>query len=40
MQIGALNVAEVMRGGLQIGLVNIIRSKEKLGILPFVNWVF
>lgn len=40
LQIGALNVAEVMRSGLQIGLLNIIRSKQSLGILPFVNWSF
>jgi hypothetical protein len=26
--------------GLQIGILNIIKSKEKLPILPLVNWSF
>jgi hypothetical protein len=40
VQIGWVNITEVMRSGLQIGLVNIIKSKEKLSFLPIVNWSF
>ena len=34
------HIAETMRSGLQIGLINIIRNKEKLKIFPFMNWRF
>jgi hypothetical protein len=40
LQVGFVNVTEVMRSGLQIGLVNIIKSKEKLKFFPIVNWSF
>jgi len=40
LQFGVVNIAETMRSGLQIGLLNIIRNKEKLKIFPFVNWRF
>ena len=40
LQLGVVNITEVMRSGLQIGLVNIIKSKEKLKVFPFVNWTF
>ena len=40
LQVGVVNITEVMRSGLQIGLVNIIKSKEKLKVFPFVNWTF
>jgi len=29
-----------MRSGLQIGLINIIKNKEKLKVFPIVNWLF
>jgi len=34
-----VNIAEDMKG-LQVGLINIIRSKPKWSILPLVNWKF
>jgi len=34
-----VNYAEDLEG-VQIGLVNIIRSKDTLPVLPFVNWNF
>ena len=40
LQVGFVNITEVLRSGLQIGLVNIIKSKDKLPILPLVNWSF
>ncbi len=40
LQVGVVNITEVMRSGLQIGLINIIKSKEKLKVFPFVNWTF
>jgi hypothetical protein len=40
LQVGLVNITEVMRSGLQIGLVNIIKSKEKLEFFPIVNWSF
>ena len=40
LQVGFVNITEVMRSGLQIGLINIIKSKEKLKFFPFVNWSF
>jgi len=40
LQLGLVNITEVMRSGLQIGLVNIIKSKEKLKFFPIVNWSF
>jgi hypothetical protein len=26
--------------GLQIGVINVVRQKENLPILPIVNWAF
>ena len=40
LQLGVVNITQVMRSGLQIGLINIIKSKEKLKLFPFVNWSF
>jgi len=40
LQVGFVNIAEVMTSGLQIGFVNIIRNKEKLKFFPIVNWRF
>jgi hypothetical protein len=40
LQLGIVNITEVMRSGLQIGLVNIIKSKEKLKFFTLVNWSF
>lgn len=40
LQLGVVNITEVMRSGLQIGLVNIIKSNENLKVFPFVNWSF
>lgn len=40
LQVGLVNITEVMRSGLQIGFVNIIKSKEKLKFFPIVNWSF
>lgn len=40
IQFGLVNIAESMRSGLQIGLVNIINNKDKLKVLPLVNWRF
>ena len=40
LQVGLVNITEVMRSGLQIGLVNIIKNKEKLKLFPIVNWRF
>jgi hypothetical protein len=39
VQIGFFNTSDSF-SGLQIGLVNIIRSKEKLTFFPIVNWSF
>lgn len=39
-QLGFVNITERMRSGLQIGLINVIKSKESLPILPLVNWSF
>ena len=38
-QLSLVNVAEDMYG-VQVGLINIIRSKPSLWILPIVNWKF
>jgi hypothetical protein len=38
-QFSLVNVAEDMYG-VQVGLINIIRSKEDFPILPLVNWKF
>ncbi len=38
-QLGIVNYTESMYG-LQIGLINFITEKEKLPILPLVNWSF
>jgi hypothetical protein len=38
-QLALVNIAEDMEG-LQVGLINIIRSKPTLWILPLVNWKF
>jgi hypothetical protein len=40
LQVGLVNITQVMRSGLQIGLINIIKSKEKLKFFPIVNWSF
>jgi hypothetical protein len=40
LQVGLVNITQVMRSGLQIGLINIIKSKEKLKLFPIVNWSF
>ncbi|MFQ5704004.1 MAG: LA_2272 family surface repeat-containing protein [Gemmatimonadales bacterium] len=42
LQIGLVNYAERMAGGggLQIGLVNIIRYGGVLPVMPIVNWSF
>ena len=40
LMFGVVNVAETMRSGLQIGLINIIKNKEKLKLFPIVNWRF
>ncbi|UCH83739.1 MAG: hypothetical protein JSW50_15025 [Candidatus Latescibacterota bacterium] len=40
LQLGILNLADAADGGLQIGLVNVIKSKEKLKFFPIVNWSF
>jgi len=39
-QLGLVNVTNSMVSGLQIGIVNIIKDKEKLPVLPLVNWRF
>ena len=39
-QLGVVNMATTMTKGLQIGLVNIIKSKDSWPILPIVNWSF
>ena len=38
-QLALVNFAEDLYG-LQIGLINIIQSKERFSVLPFVNWKF
>ena len=38
-QLSLVNIAEDMEG-VQVGLINIIRSKPTLWILPLVNWKF
>lgn len=38
-QLSLVNVADDMYG-LQVGLINVIRSKENFPILPIVNWKF
>lgn len=38
-QLSLVNIAEDYYG-LQVGLINIIRSKSSLPILPIVNWKF
>lgn len=38
-QLSLVNIADDMEG-LQVGLINIIRSKPKWSILPLVNWKF
>lgn len=39
LQLGIVNYTESMYG-LQIGLINFIREKDKLPVLPIVNWSF
>ena len=39
-QLGFVNITETMTSGLQIGLINIIKNKEKLKFFPIVNWRF
>ena len=38
-QLGIVNYTESMYG-LQIGLINFIKEKDKLPVLPLVNWSF
>ena len=38
-QLSLVNVAEDMYG-VQVGLINIIRSKDEFPVLPIVNWKF
>ena len=38
-QLSFVNIAEDYYG-LQVGLINIIRSQSSLPILPIVNWKF
>jgi len=38
-QLGFVNYTESMYG-LQIGLINFIKEKDKLPVLPIVNWSF
>lgn len=38
-QLSLVNVTDDMYG-IQVGLINVIRSKEDLPILPIVNWKF
>ena len=40
LQFGFVNITETMTSGLQIGLINIIKNKEKLKLFPIVNWKF
>ncbi len=40
LQFGFVNITDVMTSGLQIGLINIIKNKEKLKFFPIVNWKF
>jgi hypothetical protein len=39
IQVGLVNVADDFRG-LQIGLLNIINSKDSWPAIPLVNWSF
>jgi hypothetical protein len=39
LQIGLWNSAQDL-DGLQIGLINLIRSGKPRGFLPIVNWSF
>ena len=38
-QLALLNIADDLYG-LQVGLINIIRSKDRFPVLPLVNWKF
>ena len=41
LQLGAVNVADNMKGGgLQIGLINVIKQGGKFPVFPIVNWTF
>lgn len=40
LQFGFVNITNTMTSGLQIGLINIIKNKEKLKLFPIVNWKF
>ena len=33
-------IVELTDSGLQVGLINIIRSKDRFPVLPLVNWKF
>lgn len=39
LQLGIVNYTESMYG-LQIGLINFIKEKDRLPVLPIVNWSF
>jgi hypothetical protein len=39
LQFGFVNVTNHL-DGLQIGLLNVAKAKDKLPILPIVNWNF
>ena len=39
-QLGFVNITDTMTSGLQIGIINIIKNKEKLKFFPIVNWKF
>ncbi|HVZ49257.1 MAG TPA: hypothetical protein VG916_10775 [Gemmatimonadaceae bacterium] len=41
LQLGAVNLADNMNeGGLQIGLVNVIKTGGRFPVFPIVNWKF
>jgi hypothetical protein len=39
LQLGFINVTHDLHG-LQIGLLNVAQGKDKLPVLPIVNWNF
>ena len=39
LQVSFVNIANDMNG-VQVGLINIIRSKDRFPVLPIVNWKF
>jgi hypothetical protein len=41
LQLGVVNVADNMKdGGLQIGLINVIKQGGQFPVFPIVNWTF